>query len=186
MDASTDAEDWTLALQGDGEAFGRVFDRHGDRIFRHSLKLVPLPHDAEDVVAVAFFEAWRRRESVRFVHGSLLPWLLVTATNASRNLNRSARRYQSLLARLPAPEPAPDHADGFGDSEAVIALRRLSLAHQHVITLCVLEGLSEADAASVLGVAQGTVKSRLWRARQRLAAELGEPTPGISLEGIVP
>ncbi|WP_396133584.1 RNA polymerase sigma factor [Arthrobacter sp. 1088] len=46
-------------------------------------------HDAEDATAAAFLELWRRREGVRLVDGSILPWLLVTTTNTARNLQRS-------------------------------------------------------------------------------------------------
>ena len=58
---TSDAEDWAQALAGSGEAFGRIFDRHRNRIARHSIRLVPTPADAEDVVAITFLEAWRRR-----------------------------------------------------------------------------------------------------------------------------
>lgn len=96
-----DALDWRNAIAGDGEAFGRVYDRHRDRVLRHSLSLVTNVADAQDVLAVVFLEAWRKREQVRFVGGSVLPWLLVTATNTTRNLNRGKRRHQVMLDRLP-------------------------------------------------------------------------------------
>jgi len=168
MDATTDATDWARAVRGDGESFGLIFDRHRDRVLRHSLRLVPSWHDAEEVVAVTFLEAWRKRDSVRFVDGSALPWLLVTATNVSRNVSRSARRYRALLDKLPEPEERGRHPD----SDAVAALRDLSLADRQVITLSVLEGYSEAEIASALGIAKGTVKSRLSRAKARLAAQI--------------
>jgi len=173
---TTDASDWRLALGGEGEAFGRVFDRHRDRVYRHAVRLVSTPSDADDAVAITFLEAWRRRESVRFVDDSALPWLLVTATNVSSNLRRSARRHRALLDRLPPEAHAPDHAETFGDGDAQHALRALSTADQRVIVLCVLHGLSEKDAAAVLDVPQGTVKSRLSRAKARLAAQLPHPT----------
>jgi RNA polymerase sigma-70 factor (ECF subfamily) len=171
---SEDEADWALAARGEGEAFGRVFDRHRNRVRRHSLRLVPVLDDAEDVVAATFLEAWRRRDNVRFVNGSMLPWLLVTATNVARNMSRSHRRHRALLDRLPAPIPHPDHADSFDEGPASAALLQLSIADQQVITLCVLHDLSEADAASALGVAPGTVKSRLSRAKSRLARVLNE------------
>lgn len=179
MDA-TDADEWAFALRGDGEAFGRIFDRHRHRVFRHSVHLVPTPTDADDVVAVVFFEAWRKRETVRFVNGSLLPWLLVTATNTARNVHRGSRRHRALLDRLPAAAPSEFVAD-IGDSEAEAALRRLSLADRQIITLCVLEGFSEAEAATALGIARGTVKSRLSRAKKRLAAHLVDHSPTAAL-----
>ena len=80
-----------------------------------------------------------------------------------------SRRYRALLDRLPAAPDARDHAADLLDDVAVTALRGLSLADQQVITLCVLLGASERDAAATLGVAPGTVKSRLYRAKRRLA-----------------
>ena len=168
MDDATDAERWTRASRGDGEAFGLVFDRHRDRVLRHSLRLTPTWHDAEEVVALTFLEAWRKREGVRFVDGSLLPWLLVTATNVSRNVSRSARRHRALLDRLPPPVDRGLDPD----DTAIAALSGMAHNDRQVITLSVLEGFSEAEIAEALGIARGTVKSRLSRAKRRLATEL--------------
>ena len=171
FDEQTDEHDWADALRGDGEAFGRIFDRHRRRVFRHSYRLVAVTADADDVVSIAFLEAWRRADAVRFIDGSMLPWLLVTATNSARNLARGSRRYRAMLDRLPADPHIDDRPDRF-DTEAHDALRQLSLTDQRILTLCVLEDLSEKDAAAVLGVPVGTVKSRLSRAKRRLAASL--------------
>jgi RNA polymerase sigma factor (sigma-70 family) len=169
--SDTDAEEWARALRGDAEAFARVFDRHRDRVLRHSLRLVPQCTDADDVTAMVFFEAWRKRSSVRFVGDSLLPWLLVTATNTARNIDRGHRRYRALLEKLPVVTARED--PGIGDDSPVeTALRELSTADQQIITLCVLEGYTEPEAAQILGVARGTVKSRLYRAKQRLASRV--------------
>lgn len=176
MSDPSDETEWADAARGDGEAFGRIFDRHRDRVFRHSLRLVPTASDADDVVAVAFLEAWRRRQQLRFVDGSMLPWLLVTATNAAHNLSRASRRYRALLARLPVDEHAADHADLYDQGEAHVALRSLSLTDQQVVSLCILQGYSERDAAAALGVPAGTVKSRLSRAKRRLADQLTPTT----------
>lgn len=170
-----DAADWERARAGDGEAFGIIFDRHRPRVLRHCVRLVATPSDAEDVLAVVFLEAWRKRDSVRFVDGSMLPWLLVTATNAAHNQARASRRYQRLLERLPAPALVADPAAYFGDDYAQLAMRTLSLKDQEVITVCVLQGLSEREAALVLGVPPGTVKSRLSRAKARLAERIVTP-----------
>jgi len=160
--------DWAAAQAGDGESFGRIFDRHRGRVFFHAKRLMTDDADADDVVAIVFLEAWRRRHDVRFVNGSMLPWLLVTATHAAANLARSTRRHRALLKRLPPGEHTPDHADAFGGI-AETALAGMPLADRQVITLCVLEGFSEREAAQALAVAPGTVKSRLSRAKRRLA-----------------
>ncbi|MFD1720442.1 RNA polymerase sigma factor [Amnibacterium endophyticum] len=166
-----DAEVWSRAVSGDGESFGVVFDRHRDRVRRHLTRLLDTPQDVEDAVAVVFLEAWRRRSSVRLVQGSVLPWLLVTATYTANNARRSARRYRALLDRLPPPEPAVDDTSLLEESDVVAALRRLSEADQQILTLCVLEEWSERDAAEALHVRPGTVKSRLHRAKRRLVKQ---------------
>ncbi|WP_285115548.1 sigma-70 family RNA polymerase sigma factor [Leifsonia sp. fls2-241-R2A-40a] len=177
-----EAAAWSAARGGDGPAFASLFDRHRDRVFGHALRLVREPHDAEDVTAVVFLEAWRKRESVRLVEGSIIGWLLVTTNFAVRNHTRGTRRYRAALAKLPAPAPQADHAptvdeslDGAGrDHEVREAFSKLSQKDQDVITLCLLEGLTTAEAADALGVPEGTVKSRLSRARKRLI-ELASP-----------
>ncbi|RDH96459.1 RNA polymerase sigma-70 factor (ECF subfamily) [Curtobacterium sp. AG1037] len=176
MQDEQDDADWSRALGGDGEAFGRVFDRHRHRVLRHCLRLVPEGSDAADTVAVVFLEAWRLRERVRLVEGSVLPWLLLTATNTARNQSRAARRYRAALDRLPPPEPVADHAERDPDGPAVRALRSLPQRDQQVLVLAVLEGYSEREVATALGLPAGTVKSRLSRARRRLAAALDTPT----------
>ncbi len=92
---------WDRSLTGDGEAFGLLFDRHRERVFRHACRLADTRQDAEDVVASAFLELWRCRAKVRLVDGSVLAWLLVTTTNLGRNAARSRRRYRQFLDRLP-------------------------------------------------------------------------------------
>ena len=178
-----DESDWARARDGDGEAFGLIFDRHRSRIRRHAHALVPTPADADDVVATTFLVAWRRRESIRFVNGSMLPWLLRTATNTAHNVTRSTRRYRDALSRLAVDETTPDHADDFADAPALESLRQLSLVHRQVITLCVLEGLSIEEAAKVLDLRSGTVRSRLSRAKARLREQLTNPTALHRLEG---
>jgi len=169
---TTDADFWRLALIGDGEGFATIFDRHQNRVFRHSLALVPTLDDAKDVVAVTFLETWRKRATVRFVDESLLPWLLVTATHSAQNISRSARRYRDLVERIPPALHVPDPADAVDDGPALAALATLSHAHRLVVTLCLIEGLPVADAARVLRIPVGTVKSRLHFAKKALADRL--------------
>ncbi|WP_164743534.1 RNA polymerase sigma factor [Microbacterium sulfonylureivorans] len=182
----SDEQDWARAVAGEGEAFGRVFDRHRDRVRRHARGLAPSPTEAEDVVSITFLEAWRKRESVRFVDASMLPWLLRTATYTCMNLARAERRYRAALARIPVADPSPDPADVVGDGEVFRVMRRLSLRDQEIITLCLLEDLSTEDAARLLGVRASSARARLSRARARLRDEahhlrpLGFPSEGAS------
>jgi RNA polymerase sigma-70 factor (ECF subfamily) len=171
-----EAAAWSAARGGDGPAFASVFDRHRDRVFGHALRLVRERHDAEDVTAIVFLEAWRKRNAVRLVDGSIIGWLLVTTNYTVRNHTRGLRRYRTALSTLPAPAPQEDHAPRVDDTldhagrdrQVREAFESLSKRDQDVITLCILEELTTAQAAEALGVPEGTVKSRLSRARKRL------------------
>ena len=101
MSDEQDVSLWGRVCEGDESALGALFDRHEARLFRHARRLLTSREDAKDAVAIAFFELWRKRESVRLVDGSPLPWLLNTVSNSARNLERSSRRYRALLARTP-------------------------------------------------------------------------------------
>ena len=172
QDSSLEETCWRAAVRGDAEAFGSIFDRHQPRVYGHACRLVDVRADAEDVTATAFLELWRRREHVRVVGGSVLPWLLVTATNVSRNVRRSTRRHRALLDRLPRDAVAPDLAQvverelplGW-DVGLVHRLRELSSLDLALVSLVALEGLPIADAADAVGVSVSAAKSRLHRLR---------------------
>lgn len=166
-----DAALWERLRAGDETALGDLFDRFEPRLFRHACRLLTAREDAKDAVAIAFFELWRRRASVRLVDGSPLPWLLTTVTNTARNLERSGRRYRALLARTPrtADVPAPEAHD---ESGVLAALKRLPAGERSVVVLAVLEGYPDRDVAETLGIPVGTVKSRLSRAKARLRDEM--------------
>src|SRR6478735_5435824 len=100
-----DAGVWSRLRAGDESALGELFDRHEARLFRHAARLLTTREDAKDAVAIAFFELWRRQSAVRLVDGSPLPWLLNTVSNTARNLERSGRRYRTLLGRMHDPDP---------------------------------------------------------------------------------
>ncbi|MFJ1578603.1 RNA polymerase sigma factor [Streptomyces sp. NPDC088182] len=161
---------------GDTAAFGQLFEDYAGIVYRYAVRVTGNWATAEDVVSLTFLEAWRLREKVHAEGESLRPWLLGIATNVMRNIVRSARRHDLALARLPEPEAEPDFADGvaarLADTEelaaARVALSGLRRAEREVFTLCVWEGLDHAAAAEALGVAVGTVRSRLSRARGRL------------------
>jgi RNA polymerase sigma factor (sigma-70 family) len=173
---------WARARDGDSSAFADLYDTHRDRVFGQALRLTRSPHDAEDVTAMVFLEAWRRRASVRLVDGTIVAWLLVATNFVVRNHTRSARRYRAALERIPKPTASdqPDETEAVDhrldtsgrDASVRAAFARLSPNDQDVITLCVLEELPMEQAATALKVPVGTVKSRLSRARQRLASHL--------------
>ncbi|RKR87437.1 RNA polymerase sigma-70 factor (ECF subfamily) [Micromonospora pisi] len=163
---------------GDPDAFRELFDGHARTVYNHAYRLIGNWSTAEDVVSLTFLEAWRLRERVDVGTdtGSLRPWLLGIATNVARNVRRAARRHDVALARI-APEVEPDFADEVGnriDDHERLALVRTAMAalrkaEREVLALCVWSGLDYAEAAVALGVPVGTVRSRLSRARKKLA-----------------
>ncbi len=168
---------WRRAVAGDGEAFGLLFDAHGDRAYRHALRLTRNAQDAQDVAAAAFLELWRRRADVRLVDDSVLPWLLATTTNLALNQRRGLRRHRDFLARLPgrdqAVESAETHALAKADLDVDPALRAgigaLRLVDQQLLALVALEGYPLKAAAAALGMSEQAARSRWQRIRRRLA-----------------
>lgn len=179
----SDAALWLEATSGTERAFGALFDRHRQRVFRAAYRRTGNVADAEDIVAIVFLEAWRLRARVRVVDGSVLPWLLRVTANVSWNVDRSRRRHRVMLAKLPVPAPTGDHADVVADrldmghrvGQLHAALRRLPAVEREVVELCLVEELSTAAVAATLDIPEGTVKSRLHRARGRLRTDLQTP-----------
>ncbi|GAA3608272.1 RNA polymerase sigma factor [Agrococcus terreus] len=181
MDLSqTDEHLWRAVVRGDGVAFAAIFDRHGDRVWRHAWRMMQHRQDTEDVTAAVFAEAWRKRARVRIVDDSVLPWLLVTATNCARNARRSIRRNERLIAHIPRGEDAPDPAVVAGDrferldagSAVAAAMRELSDKDAALVSLVMLEDVPLPDAARALGMTYGAAKTRISRAKQRLRGHL--------------
>ncbi|MER5332090.1 sigma-70 family RNA polymerase sigma factor [Micromonospora sp. NPDC002717] len=173
-----DEELWPAVAAGDEGAFGRLFDRHSRAVYNHAFRLTGSWCTAEDVTQATFLVAWRRRDAARLVDGSVLPWLLVVASNAVRTEWRSARRWAALLRRLPADrqaadDPAEEIAQRLDDERRMRAIlaaaRRLPRAEREAVALCLWSGVSYANAAAALGVSEVAVRSRVSRARKRLA-----------------
>lgn len=176
-----EAEVWDRARQGEPAAWGQVYDLYRDVVFRQAWRWAATSHDAEDVMALVFLEAWRRRAHVRVVNGSIAAWLLVTTNHVAQNASRSARRHRLAMSKVLVDDRVDDHSDGVLDeirlSEQTRIVReafsRLKKPDQDVLTLCVINEYTMAHAAEALGVPPGTVKSRLSRAKSRLASLTG-------------
>lgn len=176
---------------GEAVAFEELYDRHVVRVHAHCARQLGSVQDADDLTAVVFLEAWRRRDAIRVVDGSALPWLLVTATNVALNLRRSRRRYRTALARLPLPAVEPDHAGAVADRASresaarslATALAGLADTDRQVVSLCLMEELSYEQAAEALGLTHAAVRSRLMRARKQLRTALLEAGYSPAREG---
>lgn len=177
VETISDAAIWAEVLAGEPDGMGVIWDRHRDRVFRHLRGAGAGTTEAEDLTAVTFLELWRRRTAVRFVDDSLLPWLLVTASNVARNATRSQRRYQAFLARLPKPE-STDGPEAEPSSQRGEALARswpsVGRLDRQLLMLTAVEGFSVAEAAEVLGLTEAAAKMRLSRTRKRLHTSIDD------------
>ncbi|KUF17883.1 RNA polymerase sigma factor [Streptomyces silvensis] len=170
---------------GDADAFGEVFDGYARSVYNHGYRLTGDWSTAEEIVSLTFLEAWRLRDRIEPDGGSVRPWLLGIATNVTRNQRRAARRHAAAVARLPRAESVADFADevaGRLDDAGQLALveaalRKLRRPEREVLALCVWSGLGYEAAADALGIPVGTVRSRLFRARTKLAKAM-EPAAG--------
>lgn len=176
----SEEELWRDATAGSADAWDELFVRHHGAIYNFCFRRIGAWSAAEDLTSAVFLEAWRRRAEARPQVTSALPWLYGIATMLTRNHRRSLRRYRDALERIPPPEPGADPAEDVAarvDAERQVArlrvlMRRLSREDREVLELAATGRLSHAEIAAALGVAVGTVKSRLSRARQRLGEQV--------------
>jgi RNA polymerase sigma factor (sigma-70 family) len=127
---------------------------------------------ADDIVAEVFAIAWRRLDELP---DDALPWLLATARRVLANLRRSQRRQLALVARLKAvrveERPAARAERGTG-WPVLEALASLGDRDREALLLVAWDGLSTADAATVVGLSVRSFESRLYRARRRFRERL--------------
>ncbi|MCE7008285.1 sigma-70 family RNA polymerase sigma factor [Kibdelosporangium philippinense] len=167
----TDEEAIALARAGDLDAYGALVARYTALAHRTAYLLGAGP-DTSDVVQEAFVKAFkalsRFREDAQF-----RPWLLRIVANETKNLHRATKRRNLLELRV-ADDPV-DHRDpaalavrDAAKTELLNALKALPEKDRAVVTCRYLLDLSEAETAQTLGLAKGTVKSRLSRALAKL------------------
>jgi RNA polymerase sigma factor (sigma-70 family) len=175
-----DPELWRRAAGGDTAAFTELFERHVEAVWNHAYRLTGSWSRAEDLASSTFLTAWRRRAEVTLIRDSALPWLYTVAANLARSEHRSSARFLRAVRRLPIVASVDDHAEtvaGRVDDdrrlrEVLTAVGRLPRAERQAVELCLLGELSTADAATLLGVAEVSIRSRISRARARLRTML--------------
>jgi RNA polymerase sigma-70 factor, ECF subfamily len=162
------------AQKGDRWAFEQLVDRHQHRLFTLAARLLGSPHEAADAVQEAFIRAWLGLPSFR--HGARFStWLYRICLNAIHD-QRTKRQTASLDE---VAEPI-DLRDQFVAHELSAALQEalgaLEEEYRGAVVLYDVLGCSYAEIAELTGVAEGTVKSRIFRGRKRLAEFLGTRT----------
>ncbi|HET7303728.1 MAG TPA: RNA polymerase sigma factor SigM [Segeticoccus sp.] len=169
--ALSDRELLATHCAGDAEAFGELFRRHRDRMWAVALRTCRDRELAADAVQDAFVSAFRRADSFRG-DAQVTTWLHRIVVNACLDKLRRAKPVDPLPEREPA-DPHDRHAGVEDALDVHRALDRLPEGQRLALVLVDMQGLPVAEAARVLDVAEGTVKSRCARGRATLATLLG-------------
>jgi RNA polymerase sigma-70 factor (ECF subfamily) len=172
----TDLELVQRARDGDQIAFRDLYDRNVDRIYRLAYRMAGEDDLAKDFTQETFLRAYQSLDQFRG-DAAFSTWLHSIAVSVSlnglRKVDRHRKRERSLEdAAHVAParrELEPDARDRLKE-----AVDGLSEIYRTVLLMHDLEGYSHREIAETLGVAEGTSKARLFRAREKLRAALGE------------
>ncbi len=171
-------------VSGSPDAFERLVRLHRDRLYAVAVRTLGDREEAADALQDALLSAFRAAPSYRG-EAKVTTWLHRVVVNAC--LDRARRQTVRRTVPLPAQLPA-DQRDHLGELQTAIevaaALADLPIEQRLAIALVDLHGFSVDEAAQVLGVPSGTVKSRCSRGRARLAVALGhlrnpEPPTGV-------
>lgn len=175
-------------LAGDQAAFGQLVARHQGAMYNIAYRLLGDREEARDVAQEAFWRAYRGLGGFDTTR-PLAPWLYRIATNLSLNrLRRKPPPADSLDApppdrpegrpRIQVADPGAGPADRLLQAEVQAQIRQailaLAPADRAVIELQHFQALSYDEMAEVLGTSLSSVKSRLYRARRKLQAQLGD------------
>ena len=167
----SDAELLAAHVAGDRYAFGELFHRHQRQLHRLARLTTRTPEDADDALQDAMLSAHRGAGSFRH-DAAVGSWLHRIVVNACLDRLRRAKAHRTV----PLEDVYPV-ADRSAQVETAIvverALARLPIGQRAAIVAVDMQGYSVADTARLLGVPEGTVKSRCARARARLAELLG-------------
>jgi RNA polymerase sigma-70 factor, ECF subfamily len=170
MSGEPDGDVLRRFARGDERAFEQLFRQFEGEVYGWILRIVRDRSGAEDVLVEAFWRAFRGRAQFDPAR-SFGAWMRRIATNAALDHLRALKRtrgWQSTVDALAAPAGS----DRDTNEAIALAFRRLPADLQIVAALALLEEQPYADIADALGVPEGTVKSRVFRATRMLREEL--------------
>jgi RNA polymerase sigma-70 factor, ECF subfamily len=191
---SQDSDLVRAIAEGDSEALGALYDRHGSAVMGLCLRILGVRADAEEVLSDVFLQVWEQAERYEPSRGNVIGWLLTVARSRAIDRLRSVGRRERVVAGSDDPAGAADRAAtgssargeqgpyrdaSLGEQRARVeaALGALEPAQRRAVELSFFEDLSHSEIAQKLGEPLGTVKSRirqgLIRLREGLRAQYG-------------
>ena len=171
MDAEMKSDEALIGAtaRADRQAFRELYERHADRVYHFALSLVRSDPLAEEVLQETMLAVWKQANRFRGA-SKVTTWMLGIARNqAYALLRREARGARTPEATQTDPDPSETVEIGV---RVQSAMERLSSEHREALHLVFYEEMGLAEAAEVLGIPEGTMKSRLFYARKALSKEL--------------
>ena len=172
-----------LAQQGDGEAFGEIYDAYVDTIYRYLYYRVGSHALAEDLTSETFLRALRRIDSFTWQGKDIGAWFTTIARNLVTDHVKSSRfRLEVTTADMLDADRADEGIEGevltrLQNAALLDAVKELKAEQQECIVLRFLQGLSVAETADVMGRTEGAIKQLQLRAVRALAKLLPRPPP---------
>jgi len=158
-----------------------LYEEHGRALLAYATRLTGDRAAAEDVVQETLVRAWKHAEDLVEGRGSVRGWLLTVARNIVTDRVRARAARPTEVPESPATPAveAADHAEAVVNQMVVLGLLdRLSADHRNVLVELYYRGRTVAEAAGVLGIPPGTVKSRSYHALRQLRAVMTEQAAG--------
>jgi RNA polymerase sigma-70 factor (ECF subfamily) len=189
--ASPGWEDGVLVARvrdGDIDALGELYKRYKTKVYRTATAITHDERMAEDILQEVFLRVNRYADSFDQTQ-PFEPWVYRITVNLSYSWTNKAKRwvnfFQNAIERLRAPSKRdPERVTESREQRELLkrAIDGLPDSHRVVIILYYLEGLSVNEVAYALGVPGGTVKSRLYYAREKLKEAIAEEQGGVLSE----
>lgn len=187
------------ALAGDNDAFGILVERYQTKIYNLALRMCGNEDDAFDLAQESFLRAWRNLGSFQF-ESAFSTWLFRLCSNICLDFLRAKKRRAAVSLtmtddegeenqlEIPDPGKTPEEAVFAAEDRELLtrALNELPADQREILTLRAIDDLSYSEIARILNLQEGTVKSRLSRARTALRKKLLQIGNKTKTESSVP
>jgi len=174
-DTVADEAAWIRQAQrSDARAFEALYRLHIDKVYGLCLRMTGNVSEAEDCAQEAFIQAWNKLTKFRG-DSAFATWLHRIAVNTVLGRIRKSKREQDRIQTVADTRPEPLNTGDTGElRDLVAAVDRLPEGARHVFVLHAVYGYTHDESASMLGIAAGTSKAQLHRARRLLTQQLEE------------
>jgi len=173
---SSDESLMALIVSGDHQAFAELVERHSKMFFAAAYRVCGNPVEAEDIVQDSFLKLWSKPQSFDATKGvKFTTWFYRVVSNVAIDAARKKKPQvgTDIVDLMSDPSAAADDVMVVSEQQAALesAIQELPERQKMALNLCFYEGLSNKEAAEILGVGVKAVESLLMRAKKALKAQ---------------